>query len=97
MFLDQNFKKIIFLFNQAVADHVVVCVGLQPNVELAKSSGLETDPEQGGFRVNSELEARSDVWVVSKIYIQKYWCVSKLMHMLNCIHWSILKTLYDLL
>ena len=44
---------------------MVVCVGLQPNVELAKSSGLETDPEQGGFRVNSELEARSDIWVVS--------------------------------
>ena len=48
-----------------MADHVVVCVGLQPNVELAKSAGLEVDPQQGGFRVNSELEARSDIWVVS--------------------------------
>eukprot|EP00111_Clytia_hemisphaerica_P018568 TCONS_00054915-protein len=48
---------------EALADHVVVCVGLQPNVELAKSAGLEVDSQQGGFRVNSELEARSDIWV----------------------------------
>ena len=49
---------------QAVVDHVVVCVGLRPNTELALSAGLEVDPQQGGFRVNSELEARSDIWVV---------------------------------
>jgi len=50
---------------QTVADHVVICVGLRPNTELAQSAGLEVDPQQGGFRVNSELEARSDIWVVS--------------------------------
>lgn len=44
------------------ADHVVVAVGLQPNTELAQSAQLETDPEFGGFRVNSELQACSDVW-----------------------------------
>ena len=44
-------------------DHVIVCVGLDPNVELAKSAGLELDPTFGGFRVNSELQARSDIWV----------------------------------
>ena len=43
---------------------MVVCVGLQPNIELAQSAGLEIDPQEGGFRVNSELEARSDIWVV---------------------------------
>ena len=53
-----------------MADHVVVCVGLQPNVGLAKSSGLEIDQEQGGFRVNSELEARSDIWVVSCLSVE---------------------------
>ena len=52
---------------QVQADHVIVCVGIEPNVELASAGGLEVDPIQGGFRVNSELEARSDIWVVSKI------------------------------
>jgi programmed cell death 8 (apoptosis-inducing factor) len=46
-------------------DHVVVAVGLEANDELAKSARLEVDPELGGYRVNSELEARSDIWVVS--------------------------------
>ncbi|XP_041358113.1 apoptosis-inducing factor 1, mitochondrial-like [Gigantopelta aegis] len=45
------------------ADVVVVAVGLEPNVELAKTSGLETDDVHGGYRVNAELEARSNVWV----------------------------------
>lgn len=49
--------------DKVAADHAIVCVGIAPNVELAKSAGLEVDPTQGGFRVNSELEARSDVWV----------------------------------
>lgn len=45
------------------ASHVIVCVGIDPNTELAASAGLEIDPEFGGFRVNSELQARSDIWV----------------------------------
>ncbi|XP_014772440.1 apoptosis-inducing factor 1, mitochondrial [Octopus bimaculoides] len=44
-------------------DHVVVAVGLEPNTELANTSGLEVDDKFGGFRVNAELEARSNVWV----------------------------------
>lgn len=48
---------------ETLADHVIVCVGLRPNVELAQSAGLEIDDTEGGFRVNSELEARSDIWV----------------------------------
>lgn len=45
------------------ADHVIVAVGLEPNVELAETAGLEVDDRLGGFLVNSELEARSNVWV----------------------------------
>ncbi|XP_072040986.1 apoptosis-inducing factor 1, mitochondrial-like [Amphiura filiformis] len=45
------------------ADHLVVAVGLEPNVELARQSGLEIDDKLGGFRVNAELEARKNVWV----------------------------------
>ena len=53
------------LLSQVVADHVVVAVGLDPNTQLAKSSRLETDTQFGGYRVNAELQACSDVWVVS--------------------------------
>ncbi|KAL5011777.1 hypothetical protein ScPMuIL_010328 [Solemya velum] len=46
-----------------LTDQVVVAVGLQPNVALAKTSGLELDDRHDGFRVNAELEARSNIWV----------------------------------
>ena len=55
---------------QLSVDHVVCAVGLQPNIELATSSGLEVDKTLGGFLVNAELEARSNVWVVSCIPIK---------------------------
>lgn len=44
---------------------MIVAVGLSANVELAKTAGLEVDSKLGGFHVNSELEARSNIWVVS--------------------------------
>lgn len=44
-------------------DHLVAAVGLEPSVELAKSAGLEVDSDFGGFRVNAELQARSNIWV----------------------------------
>lgn len=46
-------------------DHIVAAVGLEPNVDLAKSAGLEVDSDFGGYRVNAELQARSNIWVVS--------------------------------
>ncbi|KAK1787226.1 hypothetical protein P4O66_002701 [Electrophorus voltai] len=45
-------------------DHVVAAVGLEPNVELARSAGLEVDSDFGGYRVNAELQARANIWVV---------------------------------
>ncbi|XP_068702533.1 apoptosis-inducing factor 1, mitochondrial-like isoform X1 [Montipora foliosa] len=48
---------------ELVADHVIVAVGLEPNVELSSDAGLEVDPVLGGFHVNSELEAKSNIWV----------------------------------
>ncbi|XP_028417614.1 apoptosis-inducing factor 1, mitochondrial-like [Dendronephthya gigantea] len=59
-------KKVALFLNSGEkleVDHVVVAVGLEANVDLSKSARLEVDPELGGFRVNSELEARSDIWV----------------------------------
>ena len=39
-------------------DHVVVAVGIEPETDLAKESGLAVDDNLGGFKVNEELEAR---------------------------------------
>ncbi|XP_010141217.1 PREDICTED: apoptosis-inducing factor 1, mitochondrial-like, partial [Buceros rhinoceros silvestris] len=50
---------------KVMTDLLVAAVGLEPNVELAKSAGLEVDSDFGGFRVNAELQARSNIWVVS--------------------------------
>lgn len=44
---------------------MIVAVGLEPNTDLATSAGLETDPALGGYRVNAELQACTDVWAVS--------------------------------
>uniref|UniRef100_A0A673NLG6 Apoptosis-inducing factor 1, mitochondrial n=1 Tax=Sinocyclocheilus rhinocerous TaxID=307959 RepID=A0A673NLG6_9TELE len=44
-------------------DHIVAAVGLEPSMELAKSAGLEVDSDFGGYRVNAELQARSNIWV----------------------------------
>ena len=51
---------------QLKVDAVVPAVGLEPNVDLARASDLEVDPDLGGFLVNAELEARTDVWVVGR-------------------------------
>ncbi len=46
-----------------VADHVVVAIGIQPNIELGTASELEVDSKLGGFLVNAELQARNSIWV----------------------------------
>ena len=45
------------------ADLVVVSTGLDINTKIASNSKLEIDPHKGGILVNSELQARSNVWV----------------------------------
>lgn len=52
-----------------LCDHVVVAVGSEPNVNLAKESGLEVDEKYGGYLVNAELEARRHLYVVSILKI----------------------------
>lgn len=59
------------------ADHVIVAVGVEANTQLAKSSELEVDPELGGFLVNAELEARSNLFVVSIIQKLESSCALK--------------------
>lgn len=48
---------------EVVTDHVVVAVGLDVDTQLAKSAGIEVDEKHGGYRVNTELQARSNIWV----------------------------------
>ncbi|XP_056631983.1 apoptosis-inducing factor 1, mitochondrial isoform X1 [Diorhabda sublineata] len=44
-------------------DFVIVAMGVTPNTDLAEESDLEVDPELGGFLVNTELQARTDVYI----------------------------------
>lgn len=46
-----------------MADFVLVTVGVEPNTELAEVSELEVDPDLGGYLVNTELMARTDLYV----------------------------------
>lgn len=50
-----------------VVDKVVVAIGVTPNTQMAELSDLETDPDFGGFLVNTELQARSNLFIVSLI------------------------------
>ncbi|CAH2088430.1 unnamed protein product [Euphydryas editha] len=49
------------------AQLVVECVGVEPEVELARASGLELEPRLGGVLVNAELQARSDVFAAGDV------------------------------
>ncbi|KAF2355994.1 Mitochondrial apoptosis-inducing factor C-terminal domain [Trinorchestia longiramus] len=60
---DGRVKLLLNTGKTITTDHVVVAVGLSPNTELGLASGLELDERQGGFRVNAELEARTNLWV----------------------------------
>ncbi|CAG9767010.1 unnamed protein product [Ceutorhynchus assimilis] len=46
-----------------VVDFVVCTTGVEPNTELAEKSDLEVDPELGGYLVNTELQARTDLYI----------------------------------
>ncbi|XP_011498552.1 PREDICTED: apoptosis-inducing factor 1, mitochondrial [Ceratosolen solmsi marchali] len=61
----KNGRLSVMLTNGNVieVDQIVVAIGVQANTALAKESNLEVDSEQGGFLVNAELEARSNLWV----------------------------------
>ncbi|XP_012273636.1 apoptosis-inducing factor 1, mitochondrial [Orussus abietinus] len=61
----KNGKLTLFLTSQNAiqADQVIVAVGAEANTQLAGPSDLEVDPDVGGFLVNAELEARSDLWI----------------------------------
>lgn len=43
-------------------DHVIVAIGIEPRIDLARQAGLEIDEKRSGVVVNAELEARSDVY-----------------------------------
>jgi NAD(P)H-nitrite reductase large subunit len=42
-----------------------MAVGAKPNTELAADAGLEVDPNLDGYLVNAELQARTNLYVVS--------------------------------
>ena len=50
-----------------IVDNVIQAVGSEPNTMLAKDAGLEIDPKTGGFVVNAELEARSNLYAAGDV------------------------------
>ncbi|XP_052896087.1 apoptosis-inducing factor 1, mitochondrial [Anopheles moucheti] len=61
----QGAKLKLTLMDDSVllVDRVIVAVGSEPNTDLAKTSALEVDSQNGGFLVDAELRARSNVFV----------------------------------
>ncbi|KAI8359064.1 apoptosis-inducing factor, mitochondrion-associated, C-term-domain-containing protein [Choanephora cucurbitarum] len=57
-------KTVLALANgeSLTVDHVIVAIGIEPRVDLAREAGLEIDEKRAGVVVNAELEARSDVY-----------------------------------
>jgi len=61
---DSTNLKVIMKSGKVVdTDHMVVAVGVEPDLELAKASQLEIDSVHGGFKVNSELESVPNIFV----------------------------------
>ncbi|KAI9486709.1 MAG: apoptosis-inducing factor, mitochondrion-associated, C-term-domain-containing protein [Benjaminiella poitrasii] len=62
---NESGKTIVKLSNgeSLSVDHVVVAIGVEPRVDLARDAGLEIDEKLLGVIVNAELEARRDVYV----------------------------------
>ncbi|EGC30677.1 hypothetical protein DICPUDRAFT_157558 [Dictyostelium purpureum] len=48
-------------------DHVVVAAGIIPNTDVVKSTTLEIDQVNGGYVVNPELQARTDLFVAGDV------------------------------
>nr|CUU98993.1 hypothetical transcript [Hymenolepis microstoma] len=53
--------------HELIVDHVVCALGNIPRVDLAFSAGLEVDPRNGGFLVNSEMESRQDIYAAGSV------------------------------
>lgn len=50
-----------------IVDFVIQAIGSEPNIELAKDAMLEIDKNLGGFVVNAELEARTNVYAAGDV------------------------------
>ncbi|EPB72563.1 pyridine nucleotide-disulfide oxidoreductase [Ancylostoma ceylanicum] len=44
------------------SDYVVMAIGVDPEISVAKASGLETDDRLGGIMTDAELRVRSGIW-----------------------------------
>lgn len=71
-FADNKLNLVLNSGRTLIVDQAVVAVGVEPNTEMAQKSNLEVDPELGGFLVNTELMARSNLYIVSFIYLSNF-------------------------
>ena len=52
---------------QVTTQRVVVCVGIDPRVELAQGAGLETDSHNGGVKVDRGMRADENVYAAGDV------------------------------
>ncbi|KAG5680718.1 hypothetical protein PVAND_010208 [Polypedilum vanderplanki] len=67
LFNGNQIKLILNNGNSIIADFVIQAIGSQPNTNLAEKAALEIDQKLGGFLVNAELEARSNLYVAGDV------------------------------
>ena len=48
---------------EITTDYVIISIGLEPNLQLAQEANLEVHKDLNGYLVNSELQARNNLWV----------------------------------
>ncbi|KAI6645906.1 Programmed cell death 8/apoptosis inducing factor [Oopsacas minuta] len=53
--------------DELVVDKVVLAVGILPCTELAESGNFEVDTKYGGYKVNQEMQIRSDIWAAGDV------------------------------
>ncbi|CAJ0598337.1 unnamed protein product [Cylicocyclus nassatus] len=47
---------------KVTSEYVVVAIGIEPDVTVAKASGLEVDDRLGGIATDAELRVRTGIW-----------------------------------
>lgn len=54
-----------------LTERVVVCVGIEPKVDIAREAGLEIDERNGGIRVDRGMRADEDIYAAGDV--ASYW------------------------
>lgn len=59
---DQRIKIGLSNGDYMVADNIIVAIGAEPNIRLAREQGIEIDEQTGGLNANSFLQVKGDLF-----------------------------------